>query len=123
MAKYKEIDVLVNDNNKLYVYEDIFDIEIKRFFFITELTQNQIRGNHINKNSFEGIVCVKGSFTVIVKNGEEELIFDLYHPNQCLLVEPGEWHKIYNFEEGSILFAFSDTKYDKEQISKQCTYN
>jgi hypothetical protein len=47
----------------------------------------------------------------MVKN-EETFILD--SPDKCLLLEPKDWHTMYDFSENAVLLVLSDRFYEKE---------
>jgi hypothetical protein len=57
---------------------------------------------------------VSGSCEVYVHNGEKEETFILDSPDKCLLLEPRDWHTMYDFSENSVLLVLSDRFYEKE---------
>jgi hypothetical protein len=57
---------------------------------------------------------VSGACIVYVHNGENEETFVLYSPDKCLLLEPRDWHTMYDFSENAVLLVLSDRFYEKE---------
>lgn len=96
----------------LTVLENVFDEPIQRIFFLTNLKNDSIRGKNSTTNSYEGIICIKGSCEVVVVRENKSNNYFLNSPNVCLIVEPYDWHKIINFSNDTILLAFSNKKYD-----------
>ncbi len=86
--------------------------EFKRLYYIGEITSAAERGGHAHHLTREAIFCVSGSFTVVINNGKTREEFFLNDPTQCLIVEPYDWHMMYNFSTGAILMGVSSTHYD-----------
>ncbi|MEZ5025015.1 MAG: FdtA/QdtA family cupin domain-containing protein [Chitinophagales bacterium] len=101
------------ENVDLTVYENILEEPIQRIFFLTNLKEGSIRGGNIAVNAYEGIICVKGYCEVHVCKDKEDILYILDSPNKCLIIEPYEWHQISQFEDDSILLAFSNKKYNE----------
>jgi len=112
MAIYAELSKKVRDDIPLYVFENILQKDIQRIFFLKNLGKKDIRGGNTSKYAYEGIICIEGSCKVVIQKEGIEEIYVLDNPMQCVIVEPMEWHQIYDFAEGSMLLAFSDRKYD-----------
>ncbi len=67
----------------------------------------------INSPYNNALVCVSGTYKVYIHKGEIEEIFDLDSPDKCLL-EPQDWHTIYDFSKNSVLLVLSDRFYEQE---------
>lgn len=119
MAELKELSVHIRDGVDLTVLENVFERPIERIFFIRNLKKDSLRGGHKNKKLYEGVVCLQGSFDVTVIKDSKEQHFHMNKSDQYLIVEPNEWIQISNFEENSIILAFSDGKYDINDFEDQ----
>lgn len=86
--------------------------EIKRLYYINDITDDANRGGHLHFVSREAIFCVQGSFTVVINNGKKREEFFLDGPVKGLIVEPLDWHMMYNFSHDAILMGVSSTHYD-----------
>jgi dTDP-4-dehydrorhamnose 3,5-epimerase-like enzyme len=85
--------------------------EVKRVFYIYDVEEGNGRGGHRHKKTTQSLICVKGSCRVYVDNGIKEETFILTSPDQCLVLEPRDWHTM-NFENGSILLVLASEYYD-----------
>jgi hypothetical protein len=112
MSYIININTYRRDEVDLTVLENVFDEPIQRMFFLTNLKKDSIRGGNTTTNSYEGIICIKGSCKVNVIRDNVLNKYFLENQNTCLIIEPYDWHEIYQFEEDSILLAFSNMKYD-----------
>lgn len=118
MSIFTELDIKTRDEIDLFIYENLLPTPIQRIFFLKELQSNSIRGGNKSNIGYEGIICIKGYCKVkIIKNDIEE-IFSLDTPAKCIIVEPDEWHQVYDFQEDSIVMAFSDRLYNPEEYAK-----
>jgi WxcM-like, C-terminal len=86
--------------------------DIKRLYYITDITESADRGGHSHMNTIEAVFCVAGSFTVYINNGKTRQEFFLNGPETCVIVEPYDWHKMYHFSPDAILMGVSSTHYD-----------
>lgn len=55
-----------------------------------------------------------GSCKVYIHNGEIEETLILDSPEKCILLEPRDWHTMYDFSENAVLLVLSDRFYEKE---------
>lgn len=93
--------------------DGILPFEIKRFYYINNITDDANRGGHSHYITVEAIFCVHGSFNVMVNNGKKKEVFFLNDPSHCLVVEPYDYHLIFNFSPNAILMGVTSTNYDK----------
>lgn len=113
MAKLSHLETHITERGSLTVLEKILPEGIKRIFYIYN-AENQVRGGHRHKLAYNALVCVGGTCKVYVHNGEIEEIYHLDSPDKCLLLEPRDWHTMYDFSKNSVLLVLSDRFYEKE---------
>ncbi len=113
MAKLLHLQTISSEKGNLTVFEKILHEGIKRIFYIYN-AQNQVRGGHRHKLANNALTCVSGSCKVYVDNGvfTETIILD--SPDKCLLLEPQDWHEMYDFSDDAVLLVLSDRFYEKE---------
>ena len=119
MATLITLQVRNKEGTSLFVYEDAIGKPVNRIFFIKNLSSSDVRGGHKNKVAYEGIICIEGTATVKVVKDDKEELFYLDQPDKCLMIEPNEWHEIFDFKDNSILLAFSDMVFNPSHYSKE----
>ena len=112
MAYIIDLPVFGDERGSLTVVEKILPFEIKRFYYIYNVTSK--RGGHRHKKTIQALISIGGSCDIYTNNGKKEETFFLDTPNKCLILDPKDWHTMDNFSEGSILLVFSSEFYDKE---------
>lgn len=113
MAKFIQLQTFLSEKGSLTVFEKILQNGIKRIFYIYN-AENQERGGHRHKLAHNALTCVSGSCKVYINDGERERIYELDSPEKCLLLEPQDWHTMYDFSTGAVLLVLSDRNYEKE---------
>lgn len=114
MPKLIKLDThTTHEKGSLTVFEKHFSNEIKRVFYIYG-NQDAERGNHRHKSTTNALICVSGSCSVEVHNGQNVEFFNLTKPDICLILEPHEWRRMYNFSENAILLVISDQYYNPD---------
>lgn len=113
MAKLLHLQTFSSEKGSLTVFEKILSEGIKRIFYIYD-AKNQIRGGHRHVLAYNALTCVSGKCKVFIDNGEETQTFELDTPNICLLLDPEDWHQMYDFSEDAVLLVLSDRFYEKE---------
>lgn len=112
MANLTYLSSFSSESGSLSVLERVLPTPFERFFYINNLS-SFARGGH--KHRFATIVlgCIQGSCKVEVKDTQgNTTIFFLASGNEFLIIEPMEWHQMYDFLPNTILVALSDKIYD-----------
>ncbi len=112
MAYMIKLKSFSDGRGRLTPVDRVLPFDIKRLYYICSITESAERGGHSHRLTTEAIFCVNGSFTVVINNGKTREEFYLNDHTQCLIVEPYDWHMIYNFSMGAILMGVSSTNYD-----------
>ncbi|WP_246096575.1 sugar 3,4-ketoisomerase [Paenibacillus sinopodophylli] len=115
-SKIIEVKVLGDDRGLLTVIEENLTIpfEIKRVFYIYG-TQNEVRrGFHGHFKTRQALISVAGSCKVHLDNliRTQEVILD--SPQKILILEPNDWHEMYDFSEDCVLLVLASHHYDSE---------
>ena len=87
---------------------------IKRVFFITDVSEGAVRGNHAMKTMREVVFCIKGSVIITLNDGQTTEDVHLEKPNEGLLIEPNQWRILHDFAPDTVLLALVDTSYDPD---------
>lgn len=87
--------------------------EIKRVYYIFDVTSGVRRGFHAHKELRQVLICVHGSCRILLDDGKEKKTIELNDPIQGLLIEKPLWREMYDFSEGAVLLAFVSEYYDE----------
>ena len=122
MARLINLKTFVDERGSLTVIEKVIPFVIKRIFYIYGV-DGSIRGQHRHFKTRHAVISIRGMCTIYNNNGEKEELFQLDMPNKCLILEPEDWHSMYNFSADSILIVFAseyfdDNDYIREPYSK-----
>ncbi|MEZ0607752.1 FdtA/QdtA family cupin domain-containing protein [Fibrella sp. WM1] len=99
------------DRGDLTVLERVLPGTLQRVFYITN-ADGATRGGHRHKKAWLALTCLQGSVDVWVDNGLDAACFTLSKPDQCLILEPADWHLLTNFRDTAIVIAVSNEGYD-----------
>lgn len=91
------------------------DFSIKRVFWITDVPEGTIRGEHANRECTELLVAVSGKVSLWLTDGSKEWNITLSDPNQGLYIPPMVWCKLYDFSSDATIVCMADKEYDPEQ--------
>ena len=112
MAYLVNFNTLRDKRGELTPIDGVLPFEIKRLYYIANITEGHDRGGHSHVITVEAIVCMAGSFTVYINNGREIQEYFLDTRSKCLIIEPYDWHKIHSFSPDALLMGISSTSYD-----------
>jgi hypothetical protein len=87
---------------------------IQRIFYIYGVPPGQTRGCHAHQTLHQLIVCLCGSFDVVVDDGLETFRYRLSDPSQGLYVPPLIWDTESNFTAGSVCLVLASDYYVEE---------
>ena len=83
--------------------------KIKRVYVIHN--GKGIRGKHRHKKNIQALISINGSCKIFTDDGKSKKTFNLNKKNDCLLLEPKDWHYIKNFSKNCILLVLCSEKY------------
>jgi dTDP-4-dehydrorhamnose 3,5-epimerase-like enzyme len=105
-----ELPTFHDQRGRLTVMQKVLPFQIRRVFWITG-ADNQMRGGHRHHKTRQALIAIAGNVTVRLSDGRRQHSVRLEKQNQCLIVEPEDWHTM-EFAPGSILMVFASHLYD-----------
>lgn len=111
MAYILDLKTYTDKRGNLTVIEKVIPFEIKRVFYIYGVDDSK-RGGHRHHRTVQAAVCIKGSCSIYNHDGNSETVYELDQPNKCLILEPKDWHTMYNFTPDAILMVFASEYFD-----------
>lgn len=112
MARLLDLQTFTDKRGNLTVIERIIPFDIKRIFYIYGV-DDSIRGGHRHHKTIQAAVCLRGSCAIRNNDGDSIHEFILDQPNKCLILEPKDWHEMYQFTPDAILMVFASEYFDK----------
>ena len=88
--------------------------EVKRFFYLTDVSKEVSRGQHAYHETKQVLICVRGCVKVRCQEDERDVVYQLYDNQQALYLEPHVWREAYDFLEGAVLLVLSSKEYSEE---------
>jgi mannose-6-phosphate isomerase-like protein (cupin superfamily) len=77
-------------------------------------SDGQTRGGHRHNHTRQAFVALSGVVQIYLNDGVVSETVGLAAPNQCLLVEPKDWHTM-TFGAGGVLLVLSSHPYDRSE--------
>jgi acetyltransferase-like isoleucine patch superfamily enzyme/dTDP-4-dehydrorhamnose 3,5-epimerase-like enzyme len=86
----------------------------ERYFIVFDVASKEIRGEHAHKELHQFLVCVKGSCSVLVDDGQysEEILLD--SPRRGIHVPPMVWSVQYKYSSDAVLLVLASAGYDPD---------
>jgi hypothetical protein len=110
MPKLIKLPVFINNTGKINVIEKNLQFEIKRVYFIYDIKDS--RGKHAHIKNKQAVISLQGSCSVKVKKNNKENIYILDSNDKLLILEPEDWHEIYNCSSNLIVLVLASEFYD-----------
>jgi dTDP-4-dehydrorhamnose 3,5-epimerase-like enzyme len=111
MAYLLDLTSFTDKRGNLTVIEKVMPFDIKRIFYIYGV-DSSVRGGHRHKKTIQAAICIKGSCYINNHNGIAVSTFILNRPDQCLIIEPADWHTMDKFSSDAILMILASEYFD-----------
>jgi dTDP-4-dehydrorhamnose 3,5-epimerase-like enzyme len=111
VAHLINLKTFCDQRGNLTVIEKIIPFDIKRIFYIYGV-DSSVRGKHRHKRTIQAATCIQGKCTIWNNDGKKKEEFILDSPDKCLILEPADWHKMYNFSPDAILMVLASEYFD-----------
>ena len=111
MAQIIDLKTFTDKRGNLTVVEKVLPFDIKRIFYIYGVDDSK-RGGHRHYKTIQAAISIVGSCTIYNNDGAHENTFLLDSPSKCLILNPQDWHQMYNFTPDAILMVFASEYFD-----------
>lgn len=86
----------------------------KRYFLVFDVPSQEVRGEHAHKTLHQFLVCVKGSVSVALDDGQSRDEIKLDSPNLGLHIPPMVWGIQYKYSSDAVLLVLTSDIYRAE---------
>ena len=93
--------------------------EAKRIYWISHVPSGAIRGLHAHKSLSQLLILVSGGLKIILDNGQERQEIKLSGAGDAILLQPGLWREIFDFDEGTVALIVCDQDYDESDYIRE----
>lgn len=110
-----EFPIFGDERGKLVALESNRQIPfvVNRVYYIYEASPAVARGFHAHKRLQQLAVCVSGSCRIVMDNGINKAEVTLSSPAQGLVIDPMQWHEMYDFSSDCVLMVLASAHYDE----------
>ncbi len=88
--------------------------EVRRFFVVFDVTNEQIRGEHAHRTLHQFLVCLRGRVHVMVDDGKDRAEFVLDSPTLGVHLPPMVWGSQFRYSPDAILLVLASDFYRPE---------
>lgn len=112
--KVVKLDKFIDERGALTVIDSSnFDFfTIKRIFFVYDVPNTKVRGEHAHLSCWQFILANAGSLNVSVDNGIHKREYLLNSLDFGLLIPPMHWTITSNFTKETVLVVLASESYD-----------
>jgi serine acetyltransferase len=86
----------------------------KRYFMVFDVPSEKTRGQHAHRKCHQFLICVKGSCSVVVDDGQSRKEVKLDAPELGLHLPPMTWGIQYKYSHDAVLLVFASHHYEAE---------
>jgi dTDP-4-dehydrorhamnose 3,5-epimerase-like enzyme len=93
--------------------------DIARVFYFYDVPVDAARGGHAHRRLEQVILCVMGSFDVVIDDGANHRTVMLRRADEALYVPPGIWGELVNFSSGAVCLTLASHAFDEEEYIRR----
>ena len=95
-------------------YDAHLPFQPRRYFVVYDVPGKDVRGEHAHRALHQLLLCVKGSVSVVLDDGEKRDEVLLNAPHLALYVPPMIWTSQYRYSSDAVLLVLASDVYDAE---------
>jgi len=111
MAHVIDLQTFTDTRGNLTVIDNVLPFPIKRVFYIYGVDSSK-RGGHRHHKTIQAAICIQGECKIYNNNGSKEDVFHLSKPSVCLIINPEDWHTMFEFSKDAILMVLASEPFD-----------
>ncbi|HEY2766946.1 MAG TPA: WxcM-like domain-containing protein [Solirubrobacteraceae bacterium] len=93
--------------------------EPRRWFMVYDVPSREVRGEHAHRVCHQFLVCVAGSVSVAVDDGEHRAEVALDSPALGIYVPPMVWASEFRYEPDAVLLVLASHEYDSDDYIRE----
>ena len=111
-----EIRTIADSRGSLGFLEELKDIpiEVKRVYWLYDVPEQQVRGDHAHKTGEQVIICTAGTVEVVLESRAGEVFScSLSSPDMALYIPPLWWGRML-FKDKAMLLGLASDEYSED---------
>ncbi len=98
---------------------DEVPFEIQRVYWLWDIPEHQIRGNHAHRTSRQVVVCTNGRIEILLESKDgERLGYTLDNPETGLYIPPLWWGKMV-FSQNALMIGLASDEFIEEDYIRR----
>lgn len=93
---------------------DSVPFAIRRVYYIYGVGSDDRRGFHSHEALEQALICVSGSVSILVDDGERSEVVKLADPSHALYIGPLVWREMFDFSADAVLLVLASEHYDPD---------
>lgn len=95
-------------------FPESLPFKVNRFFYVSQVPENEPRGIHAHKICHQLLICVSGSLKALIDDGVHQRTFALSNNAKGLYMPPLTWGSQYDFSSDAVLLVLTSHNYDAD---------
>jgi acetyltransferase-like isoleucine patch superfamily enzyme len=84
----------------------------RRYFLVFNVPNQEVRGEHAHRTCQQFLICVRGSCSILLDDGEHRRQVTLDRPNLGIFMPAMVWGRQFNYSADAVLLVFASLPYD-----------
>ncbi len=116
-VRLMRLNTNADSSGKLTAIEANNDVpfEIRRVFYISNVTEGGVRGGHAHRETDQLAVAVSGAVRIVVSDGTDSRQVILDDPSTGILLPRMIWVSLTDFSQGAVCLVLANTHYDRSR--------
>jgi hypothetical protein len=115
LIKFKEV---IDSTGSLVVVQNDLPFDINRVFWIFDVEEGGVRGNHANISTQKVVICIKGWVEVELESPDGvKSNYVLQNKDEGLLIPSLYWNKI-KFHDKAVIICIASGNYNEQDYIK-----
>lgn len=93
-------------------FEKSIPFVVHRYFMVFDVPSMETRGEHAHRECSQFLICVRGSCSVVVDDGENRQEFKLDRPDLGVYIPPMIWGTQYKYSADAVLLVLASHLYN-----------
>lgn len=93
--------------------ENHIPFDIKRVYYLYDVPGGADRGEHAHKALHQFVICMSGSFDLLLSDGHSERRIHLNRSYNGVYICPMIWRYLDNFSSGAVCMVLASARYDE----------
>lgn len=92
---------------------DTLPFDIKRVYYIWNIPDLSVRGDHAHRKLEQVMVAMHGEFGLWLDDGSDRQFFWFDNPTKGLYIPSGLWRELINFRNDAVCMVLASRKYEE----------